>query len=512
MKVQKKLSEADRARLKSRTVQLDKLYEIATSPSSTRADLKKTWDSTKSSKVRRAIAMHGNADVNIMKMSARLYVKEVLNNPSFELMRLFDEDPFITALKACYEDPKKAVNSRLIYNIAYRDRANLIRAMLLSPQLDYSTLATHILQNLSSTEFKRELGDRDVYNRVKGLITQNCIDPAKKGMGKADITSLIRRGCNNSQRVSDFFTFYKAGFLSKQEIYNLVYMVGINPRSNYGSNSIAVNLIADTLKDGDVENATRLILCGNHNTPGAIAKKIGESSQPLETKFKQLNAYVKCFTLMVELFSSYDFQRLSRGTEWPMDYFHQSIYELITRLYVGSSKKKDLEELDKNELMAIHQACVSTGFEKYASYYMPRYLVLKDKASLYALNQCPQATIDFFVKNNLIANKIHCSTSVDKIVKTLEDINEGGSVQEMIFGSMKIDYFKTISYDSHILWARHLVSCGLDLRLLPCRDIPAGILTTLGTSIPSTPYPSTNPFVLNLLGKAKIMDPLPVTQ
>jgi hypothetical protein len=513
MKVKKKLSEVEKVKSKARTIQLDKLYEIATSPSSTRNDLKKAWDSTKSSKVRRAIAMHGNADVNIMKMSARLYVKEVLNNPSFELMRLFDEDPFITALKACYEDPKKAVNSRVVYNTGYKDRSNLIRAMLLSPQLDYSTLVGHILQNLSSTDFKRELGDKDVYDRIKDLITKNCIEPAKRGIKKVDIDSLIRRGYSNSQRVSDFFTFYKAGFLSKQEIYNLVYMVGIHPRSNYGSNSIAVNLIADALKDGDVENATKLMLCGNYSTPGSIAKKVSESVQPLPTKLKQLDTYVKCFALMVELFASHDRKNSNDNHDSPiMEPFHCSIYEMITRICLGSSKKSDLEKLDKDELIAIHNCCVSTGFEKYASYYMPRYLVLKDKDSLYSLNQCPQQTIDFYVKNNLISSKISCSASVDKIVKTLEDINESGSLQEMIFVSMRVDYFKSISYDTSMLRGRSLATCGLDLRLLPCKEIPAPVLVNLNTGFASIPYPSTNPFVLNLLGKAKIMEPLLVTE
>lgn len=191
-----------------------------------------------------------------------------------------------------------------------------------------------------------------------------------------------------------------------------------------------------------------------------------------------------------------------------MEYFHQAIYELITRLFVGSSKKKDLKGLDKSELIAIHSACVSSGFEKYASYYMPRYLVLKDDASLYALNECPQQTIDFFVKNNLIKNRVTCSISVDKVVRTLEEINESRGVGGMIFTSMRIEYFKVIAYDPSVLWARNLATCGLDLRLVSQNSASANALATIGIGVPSTPYPSTNPFVLSLLGKARVMDPL----
>lgn len=506
IKVQKKLTEADKVRSKARTAELDKLYEIATSPTSTRADLKKAWDSTKSSKVRRAIAMHGNADVNIMKMSARLYVKEVLNNPSFELMRLFDEDPFITALKLCYEDPKKAASSRIVYNIAYKDRPNMIRAMLLSPKLDYPTLSAYILQNLNATEFKRELGDKDVYNRVRDLVNTNCINPVKKRIGVARLDSLIRTGHSNSQRVADFFTFYKVGFLSKQEIYNLVYMVGVSPRSSYGSNPIAVNIITDALKDGDVENATKLLLCGSYSTFNGIVKKISESSQSSQVKLKQLDTYVKCFALLVELFACFD--RDKAGRFWNMETFHKSIFELIAGACVGSSKKKDLRDLDKEELIAIHKVCTQTGFEKYASYCLPS-LVLKDKPSLYALNQCPQETIEFFVKNNMVISTIQCSTSVDKIVKTLEHINDSVGVEGAIFNLMKIDYFKTIVYDKSILRGHTLVNSGLDTRLISLRTLPTAVLMCHGSKLTTDSYSSTNPFVLNMLGKVGIMNPLP---
>ena len=78
----------------ARSEQVDGLLSEAQNPNTSPERLREIWDTTKSTRVRKAVASSPNADTKTMSMAARLYIKEVIANPSFEVMNLFDEDEF----------------------------------------------------------------------------------------------------------------------------------------------------------------------------------------------------------------------------------------------------------------------------------------------------------------------------------------------------------------------------------------------------------------------------------
>ena len=84
---------------------LNALLERAQDESVTEEELQLIWYGTKSVKIRKAIASNPNAGPSVLRMAARLYLEEVLENPGFEMLKLFDSDPWITKITEAYEDP-----------------------------------------------------------------------------------------------------------------------------------------------------------------------------------------------------------------------------------------------------------------------------------------------------------------------------------------------------------------------------------------------------------------------
>ena len=76
---------------------LDTLYKEACDPSTSPSRLSEIWSETKSTKIRKAIASNLNCDPQTMKLASRLYVEEVIKNGSFQLLKTFEEDPFVLA-------------------------------------------------------------------------------------------------------------------------------------------------------------------------------------------------------------------------------------------------------------------------------------------------------------------------------------------------------------------------------------------------------------------------------
>lgn len=499
-KITKKLSPIDKAKSKDRSAQLDNLLKIAEDPKATKADLSKVWSSTTSPKIRKAIAMNGNADISILKMSARLYVKEVLHNPTLELIHLFEGDPFVCGLKECYDDPKKAIYNRIVYKQSYNERNLFVRAMLLSKNLDYSTLSSHVLPSLSPTEFRRELNDKDVRDRIKKLITDSCLKNLQvKNRNGSNLGGLFKLGKNNTERVSDLFTYYKSGLISKDEIKNVVYMVGANTVNNYSGNSIAINLVVECMGEGDIESAVKLLLCGNHITMSSVGKKIAESDSIKKDIAKYAKAYVDCFATNIEIYASYGWKNLPRGSTFSLEYIYEAILEIAMAACFGSSKRKELVDLSKEELEAFRKFCTDIGFDKYASYYISRSMAIKDNNSLYALNECSDDVIKFYLYNNFVTNKLMVSTSLANVMRVLEDINQSDGIEKMAYNGMKLDYVKKVEYDRQVIRYKSLCRCGLDPDLIPNESIVyydhANNHNVIHTNFGKYPYKTTSKFV-----------------
>jgi hypothetical protein len=151
---------------------VDTLLQIAQDHSSSPAKLREVWAETTSSRVRKAVASNPNCDTPVMCMAARLYIKEVLANPSFELNTLFSEDKLVADIYNAYTDPSGFYGSKsrgIRGGVAAKDRGVVCRALLVSPNLSSPKILEEIVSIMSSAEFVRELKDGEVRKRVEKL-------------------------------------------------------------------------------------------------------------------------------------------------------------------------------------------------------------------------------------------------------------------------------------------------------------------------------------------------------
>jgi len=150
---------------------VEELYTIATDPSSGAKKLLWAWGQTKSSRVRKAIASNPNSDSKILAMAARLYIKEVINNPSLELINLFNEDKFIKEIYEAYINPEKYTKINVIHHS--NEKENIARAVIVSPNLKTYGPLNSIISFVNQTEFTRELKDPVVKNNIQRIVKSN---------------------------------------------------------------------------------------------------------------------------------------------------------------------------------------------------------------------------------------------------------------------------------------------------------------------------------------------------
>jgi hypothetical protein len=155
---------------RQQSASVDDLYARACDPSATPVELRTLWDSTKSVRVRKAVASNPNCDSKTMKMAARLYIKEVIANPSFELLNLFNEDKTVKVLYEAYTDPQAMSRAYNLMSMKSADRINVARALLVSPKLNSARILQEVCAVMNTVEFKRETKDPDVNTNVTGLL------------------------------------------------------------------------------------------------------------------------------------------------------------------------------------------------------------------------------------------------------------------------------------------------------------------------------------------------------
>jgi len=150
---------------------IEELYAIASNPKSEPKDLIWVWNQTKSPRVRKAIASNTNSDSEVLAMAARLYVKEVLNNPSLELVNLFCEDEFIKEIYEAYTDPKRYFSSKSIFQSKFKE--NICKAITVSPNLKNIEVLRSVAFSIKQSDFARELKDPQVRKNIHGVIKSN---------------------------------------------------------------------------------------------------------------------------------------------------------------------------------------------------------------------------------------------------------------------------------------------------------------------------------------------------
>jgi len=154
--------------------QLDELLNEARDESTTSQQLTNIWYSTKSSRIRKAVASNPNASPVVLRTAARLYLDEVLSNPGFELIKLFDSDPWITKLCEAYENPNEFFVKYGKYStLGHSMDGNILtRAILMSKNLTPEALNCCLAYG-QKPALDRALKNKQVFENVRFLVKES---------------------------------------------------------------------------------------------------------------------------------------------------------------------------------------------------------------------------------------------------------------------------------------------------------------------------------------------------
>ena len=319
---------------------LTALYKIATDPASTQKQLKEVWKETKSVKVRKAVASNLNCDPDTLRMAARLYLKEVIENPSFEMLKLFDQDPFISKLFDAFEAPdsyaSKNKNKFSSYSSSKGSDVTLLaRAMLLSPKLASHNTVRAIYNTLGITEIKRELKDEEVKKRLRKVVVPRNDTALLKNIEASVVLDLYNTQVITLEEFDKFLSNCKAGSL------------------NTGSGGSIKRLIEsqlDNLTADNYELIFRLMVaCGSYTVKTAMKSLMAKSSG---------DKFMSIVSMLYKDLTYYDLVRLrnenSKNGRSYYTYYagssccsyqvHSIMWKFLQSKYLGDSKSwKDVD-------------------------------------------------------------------------------------------------------------------------------------------------------------------------
>jgi hypothetical protein len=133
----------------------------------------KIWQTSRSVKVRKAVASNPNASPWLLRSAARLYLEEVLSNPGFSILELFNDDPWILKISTAYANPWDFLIKH--GSSLYHTRAGAFDyfgwAALLSPNLCPNSM-DKILGVMSAGAFRRALKSKVLFNKLSAIYSK----------------------------------------------------------------------------------------------------------------------------------------------------------------------------------------------------------------------------------------------------------------------------------------------------------------------------------------------------
>jgi hypothetical protein len=147
------------------------LLKIAEDESTDSSCLKEIWYTSRSIKVRKAVASNPNCGADVLRVAARLYLEEVLLNPGFEMLKLFDSDPWIKTIGGVYDNPEKYLLQNRNYVYRSQDADQLSRAALLSPKCTAESTAL-AFDFLPVSSIKRVISSEKTKLRLRSILSE----------------------------------------------------------------------------------------------------------------------------------------------------------------------------------------------------------------------------------------------------------------------------------------------------------------------------------------------------
>ena len=189
---------------------LEEFYKKALSDETTSEELEYIWDNTTSVRIRKAIASNPACSAKLLRKCARLYLEEVLNNDSFELLSTFTtSDEWINNVYLAKLNPKSFVQKSSCHSLV--KKKDLCLTSLYSENLDIDTLFSIC-----------RWGSREVLRRA-----------AKNTEVKYKIANQVRDFINDTNSGCDKDKFTNPGFIAEICYLYLEGLINLEDFNNY---------------------------------------------------------------------------------------------------------------------------------------------------------------------------------------------------------------------------------------------------------------------------------------
>jgi hypothetical protein len=197
------------------------------------------WNVSRSVKVRKAIAGNPNASPDVLRSAARLYLEEVLANPGFSMLELFDDDPWISKVSLAYNEPRDFLmkyGSKMYYGRAGSfDHAGW--AALLSPKLT-ALILEKVVGFMTSAALKRALKNPQVMRKMETLY-QEALESRDTWPFSMEILLILKKeGVITREQLFQGLSNYGMGSVSSRKAVYVRYISSLH--SDYSeSNDLA---------------------------------------------------------------------------------------------------------------------------------------------------------------------------------------------------------------------------------------------------------------------------------
>lgn len=192
---------------------------VAQDENSPQEELLLIWNNSKSVKVRKAVASNPNAGAEVLRAAARLYLEEVLGNPGFAMLELFDEDQWVRRLSQAYSDPDKYImeNGGLYYNSRVYPNDHFCWAILLSSQLRCWTM-DRVVQAMSAAAFRRAIKNTEVRSKLCSIYESELRNATSSWpFSLATLLILHKEGVISGELLYEGLSNFGAGSASAQK-------------------------------------------------------------------------------------------------------------------------------------------------------------------------------------------------------------------------------------------------------------------------------------------------------
>lgn len=210
--------------------ELAHMLELAQDESTPEEVLTTLWYGTTSVKIRKAVASNPNASAAVLRTASRLYLEEVLENPGFQMIQMFDSDRWVGKVYEAYEDPHAFFVKYGKYQSVGINGDLYNRAILLSKNLTAEALNCCLAFG-SKSALDRVLKNKSAFNNIQ-LIAKESIH-CKQTYCCFDLESILM--------------LYKVNVIGKEDLMHVLSTTGI--ASSSAKKRVYVDFFNRTIKE-----------------------------------------------------------------------------------------------------------------------------------------------------------------------------------------------------------------------------------------------------------------------